>query len=38
MPTPAWRLTPTINVDTELKLESVQPLPGGSVELVYDCR
>jgi dihydrofolate reductase len=31
------RLTPAVSVDTELTLESVQPLPGGSVEIVYDC-
>jgi dihydrofolate reductase len=32
------RLTPAVSVDTELTLESVQPLQGGSVEIVYDCR
>ena len=31
------RLTPAVSLDAELKLESVQPLPGGSVEIVYDC-
>jgi len=31
------QLTPTFNPDTELTLESHRALPGGSVELVYDC-
>ena len=32
------RMTPAVSVETELTLESVQPLPGGSVEIVYYCR
>ena len=31
------KLTPTFNPETELTLESHRALPGGSVELVYDC-
>ena len=31
------RLTPAVSLDTELTLDSVQPLGGGSVEIVYDC-
>jgi dihydrofolate reductase len=31
------RLTPALNPDTGLTLESERALPGGSVEIVYDC-
>jgi dihydrofolate reductase len=31
------RLTPSLSTDTELRLESERSLPGGSVEIVYDC-
>jgi dihydrofolate reductase len=32
------RLTPAVSADAELTLESAQAIPGGSVEIVYDCR
>jgi dihydrofolate reductase len=31
------RLTPAVSTDAGLTLESAQALPGGSVEIVYDC-
>ena len=31
------RLTPPLSVDTRLTLESTRALPGGAVEIVYDC-
>ena len=31
------RLTPSLSIDTGLKLESERALPGGSVEIVYAC-
>jgi hypothetical protein len=31
------RLTPALNTDTRLTLESERPLPGGSVEIIYAC-
>jgi len=31
------RLTPAVSPDAELSLESAKALPGGSVEIVYDC-
>jgi dihydrofolate reductase len=31
------RLTPSLNVDTELVLERERSQPGGSVEIVYAC-
>ncbi len=32
------RLTPSLSTDTELRLESEHALPGGSVEIVYNCK
>jgi hypothetical protein len=32
------RLTPAVSAYAELTLESAQAIPGGSVEIVYDCR
>jgi hypothetical protein len=31
------RLTPAVSADTGLTLESAEAVPGGSVEIVYDC-
>jgi hypothetical protein len=31
------RLTPSLSPDTGLTFESERALPGGSVEIVYDC-
>ena len=31
------RLTPSLSTDAELRLESEHDLPGGSVEIVYEC-
>jgi dihydrofolate reductase len=32
------RLTPTINVDTELRLDEARTLPEGALDVVYACR
>ena len=32
------QLTPSVSTDAGLELESQRALPGGSVEIVYDCR